>query len=177
MNLRRREGIYNVFITQKLKIDRKWHRVIFELLESRDSSGKIHHYDKIKTAARIADFKFKDLSQLGTEPPLKSQMFSKIVTHNLSKKQRAIQNSRSLTSEEKEQISEFWLSPSISRVSPHETLVVKRRSHENPTMSIPVYYRQCSIKEAFEKFQLFNPQVNCCRTTFYKFKPKNVKKR
>ena len=43
-------------------------------------------------------------------------------------------------------------------------------------MSIPVYYRQCSIKEAFEKFQLFNPQVNCCRTTFYKFKPKNVKK-
>ena len=75
----------------------------------------------------------------------------------------------------KQLIEEFWNSDEISRVSPSDTRVIKRKSKNNVNRVVePVRIRTFSINESFKKFQIKYPNL-CSRSTFFKYKPKNIK--
>ena len=159
-------------------IFRKWHRVIFDILASKDSNGKIHFHEVIKAFGSIGG-RHADLAKStreGEDINITSRKFSIICKERASKKLRENQNSRAISKDSQKTISEFWFSNEISRVSPNKTFVIRKRTKNSPTQSVPIFYRKHTITESYELFCVAHPEVKCCKTTFYKFKPRSVKK-
>ena len=153
-------------------------RLLFDCLASRNSDGYIHYYEVIKLASK-AGIGFKELNKVknpGENTPITSQRFSQIVTKQLVYKGPSGRNKFALSVDDISKIQNFWLSPDIVRVSPNQTMVMKRRYKSRQSVSVPVYYRLYSIKESYEKFKTLHSNFKCSRATFYKYKPKNVKK-
>ena len=117
----------------------------------------------------------RDAVEPGEVVPVSPKMFSKIVRNNLSKKNRPETSKRAVPQVWKERIADHWRS--LSRVSPHEMFVVKRRSKNNPqTQCIEKYYQQYPLKEAWARFQQTYPDFPFKICTYRDGKPSNVKK-
>lgn len=152
-------------------------RVIFEILASKDKTGKIDYYDVIKIASK-AGLQHSDLKKVagGEDIPLKKQMFHKIAKDKIARKKRT-SNSRAISEEDKKLVKEFYLSPAISRISPNKTIVVKRKSKHNPISIVDsIFYRQHTIKDIYDLFRKEYPECKIKRSKFFDLKPKNCKK-
>ena len=153
-------------------------RVVAELLRDKEKNGNVHYYNIVKAAQSAglgyAELK-KSLSKEEQKGFMSSSMYSKIHTQNLVPTTKT--GGVPLRAEHVEAIKEFWLSEKISRVSPNKRFVVKRRSKRRATAeTIPLFFRQFTINEAFKIFQQEHSDIKCGRTTFFKYKPPNVKK-
>ena len=108
----------------------------------------------------------------GEHPP-----YSKGYWYELSKGHKhcnRVNNGKRLSEEEIETIRTYWYQN--SRVAPNEMFVVKKKTQNSETVYSTLYYRQNTIKEIFRQFQQEYPDIKICRNTFYKHKPKNIKK-
>ena len=169
------------FLTQSSS--RKWCECILKILRLAKKNGTegekredktVHHFDVIK-AACDAGLKYSDLKSDGEAAPISSTAFYNIRSGKLSWKQREYLQSRRLSDEDKATIRDFWIS--TSRVSPTDNYIVKRASKHNPqATTLPLYFRDFSIKESFQMFKLKHPELIIARSTFHKYKPVNVKK-
>ena len=138
----------------------------------------IHYYDLVK-AVQNEGLRYNHLKKVSTSenPPISSQQFSKIVKKNLVRKGPSrLNNQKAFTQGKKDLIHDFWISPSISRVSPNKTMVTTRKTKDSPSTFIPIYYRLHSIRDSFKLFKEEYPDVSCSRGSFFKYKPKQVKK-
>lgn len=74
-------------------------------------------------------------------------------------------------------IQEFWRSSDISRVSSSKVTVIKRRSrHQEERETVPTRYRMYSIKNSYKLFLEKHPDTPCSRSSFFKYKPREIKK-
>ena len=154
------------------------------VLQNKDKDGKVDYYDIVRLAAE-AGLKHSDLVKVAkaesteeglVSPPIEKTWFSKLANSKAWRILTPRKNPKSLSEEDKERIKQFWLSPGISRVSPNKTIVVKRKSKFQDSVVESVFYRQSTVSEAFDEFKVEHPDLKCCRGTFFKYKPKNVKK-
>ena len=148
-----------------------------DLLLKRKKDGTVHYYDVVQTA-HAAGLHHAELSRsLRPEEDLHitGKYYSRIATENLVAKKR--EGGRKLPEEHVAAMQQFWLSDRICRVSPNKRCTVKRRSKKRETAeTVPLYYRQFTINEAFKIFRQEHPAIKCSRTSFFKYKPANIKK-
>ena len=165
-------------VQSKLQTEKKFLRILFEILASKDANGLIDYYNMIKI---IGDYgiKFNNLKKVkneGEKLPLSSQMFTNIVNEHTKRKER-IGNGRGISDDTKDLIKKFYLSSDVSRVSPNKTRVVKRKSKNNNQAIVEsIYYRQFPITEIYQKFLEKYPQIKISRSAFFDLKPKCCKK-
>ena len=149
------------------------------LFKSKEDKGKIDYYDLIKEASLVG-MSHSDLSKVAgeLELPIKKQWFSRIALGQRERRARPPTPKHAFTMETITAIQDFCISDTVSRVSPNKSMVTKRASkkHGTPAESVPIYYRQHTIKELWEKFKGEHPTIKVSRSSFYKYIPKNVKK-
>lgn len=117
----------------------------------------------------------KSVQEPGEMPTISPSAYSAIKHGNLTRKEREQANARSLSEESKERIRQFWFRN--SRLCPNNNFVVKRASKHNPVaQTLPLYFREYSIKESYERFQIECPDLKIARSTLHKYKPANIKK-
>ena len=160
---------------------RKHLLVYLSLLRRADKDGKIDKYDLLREANKLANLKHSELEKCvkddGGSRPISSGHFSRVVTGKAVRKSRTSKVAHAFSEEDIKRIKDFWLSSRISRVSPNKTTVVKRKSvHNQEGEVLNTYYRQYTITEAYKLFTLKYPGVKCCRESFRKYMPINVKK-
>lgn len=182
-NLLRRGGQWSCFSPVILIVYRLLNIALVKILHLRNKDGMVHYYDIVKCAAE-AGVKWSDLKAAisttddNEEPkvPVKQKYWSKIVRQGLQRCVRLVWNKKALSQADIETISEFWRGPLVSRIAPNERRVVKRKSKTSAAITEPVFFRQCTVKEAYIRFMNRYPNIKCKRTTFHKYKPLNVKK-
>ena len=180
---------------------RKWHKLVLHLLRNKDKDGRIDYFDLIRLAAeaglchsdlvKAAKKEAYQMQETGLpvehheeivveEAPnagIKKSWFSQIAKGTAARSLNKPKNPSAFSEEDITRIKAFWLSPLISRVSPNKTFVVKRRSRKNEvTIVESVYYRQYTVGEAYQQFKIAHTGIKCSRTSFFKYKPANVKK-
>ena len=152
-------------------------RDLNSLFLQKDKKGFVHYVDLARILTKY--FKYTSYKKSCNEdtPSIRKETWSKIKTGKYQRKQRT--SWKGLTEAEKTKVAKFWESKTISRVSPHDTWVLKRKSKLRANAEVtPVFYRQYSIKECHRKFIETFPEMKgkCSRTTFFNLKPKWVKK-
>lgn len=150
-------------------------RALSEVIRKRDHDGRVHYYDivKIAAAAGLNHAELQRACEAGEKLGITRQYFSKIKKNDLQQKKR---KGRPMPAEHVAAIKKFWLCEAISRVSPNKRCTIKRRSRKRATgETVPVYYRQYTIREAFILFREEHPDIKCGRTSFWKHMPCNVK--
>ena len=158
--------------------------MVTELLRARKKEdGTIHYYDVVKQAVK-AGVKHADLVKKCNqeEPPrpvpIKAAWFSKIHRKNLQRPTPTGFATHAFPEETIQAIRQFWLSDDISRVSANKRRTVKRGSKKKgrKPQTEEIRYRKFTIAECWKKFQQAHPGMKCSRTSFFDYKPKNIKK-
>ena len=158
-------------------------KAIGDVLNSRDRKGKINYkylikkisdlirYSQIREFTNVSDSAWSKCKQFTTCKEKKQEM-EVINTNMVDVKDKIIIIKKN---EIKEKIIEFWNSDEITRVSPSHTRVVKRKSKKNKEQVVEsIRIRNYSINECFKLFLQKYPKL-CSRSTFFKYKPKNIK--
>jgi hypothetical protein len=149
---------------------------IGRVLAGRNPQGMVHYKDLVQ-ALGDNGVMYRDVKQEGKNVPFSGSQYTNIVQGRRARKPpREHYNAHRLTEEIKALIADFWLSDAICRVSPSIMCTMQRKTKDTPAVLAPVYFRQCSIAKAFQLFKDQHPDIKCGRSSFYKYKPKNVKR-
>eukprot|EP00012_Vannella_robusta_P009283 CAMPEP_0206192516 /NCGR_PEP_ID=MMETSP0166-20121206/6007_1 /ASSEMBLY_ACC=CAM_ASM_000260 /TAXON_ID=95228 /ORGANISM="Vannella robusta, Strain DIVA3 518/3/11/1/6" /LENGTH=576 /DNA_ID=CAMNT_0053609031 /DNA_START=413 /DNA_END=2143 /DNA_ORIENTATION=- len=144
--------------------------------KKRSKKGFLHYTEVLFALTKHVSYsKFK--KSCVESPLIKDTVWSKSKKGKYKHKQR--QYKCKLSPDEKLEVQRFWECEHLSRVSPHDTFVIHRRTKSNRNADVvSVYYRKFTIKESYEKFIQMKPHLKakCSRTTFFNLKPKWVKK-
>lgn len=185
-------GLKNFFLYEKKPCDKRYIIVIVykiishkcseivlkainKTLMSKDKKGRIDYKVLVQNMGSI--FKYSELKKEVTNPAISKSQWSKISNGKSERSSKPFKSPKALSEERKILIKDFWLDQKITRVSPNCMHVLKRKSSKNPTSIVDnVYYRKYTIKRSFQLFQEKYPDVKIGRSTFFKYKPKNVKK-
>ena len=81
----------------------------------------------------------------------------------------------SIPEEEKEQVKEFYLSPNISREVPDKREAIKVKDKDK-VLIVQRHYMSMAIQDAYEEYKRAYPDDKLGLTSFYKLRPKQVKK-
>ena len=134
------------------------------------------HYKDLVCALSGAGVKFRDVKQPGEKNgPVSSGHWSNIVKGKAPRKKRDHYNSKRLTQETIDTIQAFWCSNEVSRYSPSHTCVMQQKTKTKERRVDNVYFRQCTIKKAFQLFCQRYPKIKLARSAFHRWMPKNVK--
>ena len=152
--------------------------LVVELLRTRQKDGTIHFYDVVKQAVH-AGVKHADLTRYcqsqAIEIPISQSRYSKIHRKQLSRPSAERVVPHAFSSIKKNFIREFWLSSDISRVCPNKRITIKRGNKKTGRLPVHecVYYRQYFIGDSYKLFKKAHFEVECSRTSFYRYKPKS----
>ena len=146
-----------------------------EALKTTNKNGMVDYKVIVENIGQQVSYR-KMKSVVG-EMPISGSLWSRIVNGKSKRPTGPRRPSRELSEERKILIRDFWLSPAISKISPHCMHVIRRRSKNHPvTLVENVYYRKYTIKRSFEIFKEQYPEVKIGRTSFFKYKPQMIKK-
>lgn len=146
-----------------------------EALKTKNKNGMVDYKVIVENIGQQVNYG-KMKSVVG-EMPISASLWSRIVGGKSRRTSSPRRGSRELSEERKILIRDFWLSPAMSKVSPHCLHVIRRKSKNHPvTLVDNVYYRKYTIKRSYEIFKEQYPDVKIGRTTFFKYKPQMVKK-
>lgn len=155
--------------------------MVSEIIKSRaKKTGQIDYFDAIKIAAN-AGFTYNDFKesyQPEEKPMISRQTFSKLKNGQLQRI-HSTKGNRATPTPWINAIKQFWCHRDISKESPNKRLVTQRTNKKSPdrqSKSKAIRYRLYSIAESFRRFQDMYPGIKISRSTFFKYKPKFVKK-